>query len=152
MRFIPAVSVVRIHLQPPNLSGSPAFRCEPETADHGPMVKRLRHRPFTAVSRVRFPFGSPYGHVAQLVRAPASHAGGRWFESSSLHHTWKIRTYFRLEMSSDFLFLSKTLYTDPKFHKFWHIQNYFSSHRALSLKKLWNFEENAWFFVQSILQ
>ena len=25
----------------------------------GPMVKRLRHRPFTAVSGVRFPLGSP---------------------------------------------------------------------------------------------
>ena len=26
-----------------------------------------------------------YGGLAQLVRAPASHAGGRWFESISLH-------------------------------------------------------------------
>ena len=26
---------------------------------HGPLVKRLRHRPFTAVSWVRFPYGSP---------------------------------------------------------------------------------------------
>ena len=26
----------------------------------GPLVKRLRHRPFTAVSRVRFPDGSPH--------------------------------------------------------------------------------------------
>ena len=26
------------------------------------------------------------GGLAQLVRAPASHAGGHWFESSSLHH------------------------------------------------------------------
>jgi hypothetical protein len=26
-----------------------------------------------------------YGGLAQLVRAPASHAGGHWFESSSLH-------------------------------------------------------------------
>ena len=25
----------------------------------GPVVKRLRHRPFTAVTRVRFPSGSP---------------------------------------------------------------------------------------------
>ena len=33
------------------------------------MVKRLRHRPFTAVSRVRVPVGSPknkYGSIAQL--------------------------------------------------------------------------------------
>ena len=44
----------------------------------GPMVKRLRHRPFTAVTRVRIPVGSPlklnkidilekeYGSIAQL--------------------------------------------------------------------------------------
>jgi hypothetical protein len=25
---------------------------------HGPLVKRLRHRPFTAVTRVRIPYGS----------------------------------------------------------------------------------------------
>lgn len=31
------------------------------------MVKRLRHRPFTAVTRVRIPVGSPiYGRLAQL--------------------------------------------------------------------------------------
>ena len=29
----------------------------------------------------------PLGGLAQLVRAPASHAGGRWFESISLHQT-----------------------------------------------------------------
>lgn len=29
------------------------------SADHGPMVKRLRHHPFTVESRVRFPVGSP---------------------------------------------------------------------------------------------
>ena len=32
----------------------------------GPLVKRLRHRPFTAVSRVRIPYGSPTGGLAQL--------------------------------------------------------------------------------------
>ena len=29
-----------------------------EIADTGPLVKRLRHRPFTAVTRVRFPLES----------------------------------------------------------------------------------------------
>ena len=34
----------------------------------GPMVKRLRHRPFTAVTRVRFPVGSFINaDVAQLA-------------------------------------------------------------------------------------
>ena len=35
----------------------------------GPLVKRLRHRPFTAVTWVRFPYGSP------KIKPPAS-AGG----------------------------------------------------------------------------
>ena len=33
---------------------------------YGPMVKRLRHRPFTAVTRVRFPLGSlPYERIGR---------------------------------------------------------------------------------------
>ena len=32
----------------------------------GPLVKRSRHRPFTAVTGVRFPHGSPDGSLAQL--------------------------------------------------------------------------------------
>ena len=75
------------------------------------MVKRLRHHPFTVVSRVRVPMGSPRGSIAQLgerlpykqdvigsspitptiswinglvvqlVRMLACHARGRGFES-----------------------------------------------------------------------
>ena len=33
----------------------------------------------------RYPWGSPYGDVAQLARAPALQAGGRGFESHRLH-------------------------------------------------------------------
>ena len=68
----------------------------PPQQKDGPLVKWLRHGPFTAVTWVRVPYGSPLrqsvrgcrinGGLAQLVRAPASHAGGHWFESSSLHH------------------------------------------------------------------
>ena len=68
----------------------------PPQQKDGPLVKWLRHGPFTAVTWVRVPYGSPLrqsvrgcrinGGLAQLVRAPASHAGGRWFESISLHH------------------------------------------------------------------
>ncbi len=67
MRFIPAVSSVRILLPLPGnatfqvafttQSGNACFR--KKTVLYGPVVKRLRHRPFTAVSRVRFPSGSP---------------------------------------------------------------------------------------------
>ena len=71
-----------------------ASRGNPLSVKYGPLVKWLRHGPFTAVTWVRFPYGSPcrhpegrrqFGGLAQLVRAPASHAGGHWFESSSLH-------------------------------------------------------------------
>ena len=34
----------------------------------GPMVKRLRHRPFTAVTRVRVPFGSPAKPAIRVLR------------------------------------------------------------------------------------
>ena len=44
MRFIPAVSLVQIQLQPPYLAR---------------WSRGLRHRPFTAVTRVRIPSGSP---------------------------------------------------------------------------------------------
>ena len=43
-------------------------------APFGALVKRLRHRPFTAVTWVRFPYASPtsllYGGIAQLVERP----------------------------------------------------------------------------------
>ena len=95
MRVIPAVSPVQIQSPLPC-----SLRCRASQGTpfqtHGPLVKRLRHGPFTAVTWVRFPYGSPLrqsvkrdcrinGGLAQLVRAPASHAGGHWFESSSLH-------------------------------------------------------------------
>ncbi len=35
-------------------------------SDKGPLVKWLRHRPFTAVTGVRIPYGSPSGGLAQL--------------------------------------------------------------------------------------
>ena len=90
---------------------------------NGPLVKWLRHGPFTAVTWVRIPYGSPshrtplctasygqkkitypYGGLAQLVRAPASHAGGHWFESSSLHQ--KVPDFLR-NQELFFLFVTK---------------------------------------------
>ena len=97
MRFIPAVSPVQIQVPlPDSMKRREALHGIP----NGPLVKWLRHGPFTAVTWVRIPYGSPshktswycgvlwaqkQGGLAQLVRAPASHAGGHWFESSSLH-------------------------------------------------------------------
>ena len=97
MRFIPAVSPVRIQSPLPSTGETPtaSHQSPPSANKDGPLVKWLRHGPFTAVTWVRVPYGSPLrqsvrgcrinGGLAQLVRAPASHAGGHWFESSSLH-------------------------------------------------------------------
>ena len=95
MRFIPAVSPVQIQSPLPKPGEMYHVSPGPLKGLSGPLVKWLRHGPFTAVTWVRVPYGSPHrqsvrglptiGGLAQLVRAPASHAGGHWFESSSLH-------------------------------------------------------------------
>lgn len=55
----------------------------------------------------------PYGGLAQLVRAPASHAGGHWFESSSLHQ--KVSDFAR---NQKLFFLFTTKKFDLNFHFF----------------------------------
>ncbi len=63
----------------------------------GPLVKRLRHRPFTAVTRVRIPYGSPLYIISTLWRissagrASALQAEGRRFEPVILHHSLRSR-------------------------------------------------------------
>ena len=49
------------NLRPKSEAFEAKLQNEPKrpTNFHGPVVKRLRHRPFTAVSGVRFPSGSP---------------------------------------------------------------------------------------------
>ena len=37
---------------------------------YGPMVKRSRHRPFTAVTRVRFPMGSSQIYREKVLTNP----------------------------------------------------------------------------------
>ena len=58
---------------------------------------------------ITFQFGahnpSEYGGLAQLVRAPASHAGGLGFESLILHHTVRTRTRFFMKKGSGTLFV-----------------------------------------------
>ena len=49
----------------------------------GPLVKWLRHRPFTAVTRVRIPYGSCFclfWSRGVVVNMPACHAGDRRFD------------------------------------------------------------------------
>ena len=49
---------------------------------NGSLVKRLRHRPFTAVTRVRVPQESPFFRSRSVaVNTPACHAGDRGFDS-----------------------------------------------------------------------
>ena len=58
---------------------------------------------------ITFQFGtnntSKYGGLAQLVRAPASHAGGLGFESLILHHTVRTRTRFFTKKGSGTFFV-----------------------------------------------
>ena len=58
-----------------------------------------------------------YGGLAQLVRAPASHAGGHWFESSSLHQ--KVPDFVRNQE----LFLFMPSNSDAAFWRFSHDPN-----------------------------
>ena len=53
---------------------------------YGSLVKRSRHRPFTAVTGVRFPYESPIWDHSSAGRAPALQAGGHRFEPCWSHH------------------------------------------------------------------
>ena len=122
MRFIPAVSPVQIQSPLPKPGEMYHVSPGPLKGLSGPLVKWLRHGPFTAVTWVRVPYGSPHrqsvrglptiGGLAQLVRAPASHAGGHWFESSSLHQ--KVPDFVRNQEL--FLFISSN--SDAAFWRF----------------------------------
>ena len=59
----------------------------PQPNKYGPLVKRSRHRPFTAVTGVRFPYESPLWDHSSAGRAPALQAGGHRFEPCWSHHT-----------------------------------------------------------------
>ena len=51
-----------------------------------PVGQVVKTPPFHGGNMGSSPVRVTIGGLAQLVRAPASHAGGHWFESSSLHH------------------------------------------------------------------
>ena len=53
---------------------------------YGSLVKQSRHRPFTAVTGVRFPYESPLWDHSSAGRAPALQAGGHRFEPCWSHH------------------------------------------------------------------
>src|SRR5690606_5612506 len=54
---------------------------------YGPLVKWLRHLPFTEVTGVRIPYGSPITRrLSSAGRASALQAEGQRFDPVSLHH------------------------------------------------------------------
>ena len=96
MRFIPAVSPVRIQSPLPSTGETPtASHQSPPSAKRRPVGQVVKTRPFHGCNMGSSPVRVTtsairmgcriYGGLAQLVRAPASHAVGHWFESSSLH-------------------------------------------------------------------
>ena len=120
MRFIPAVSPVQIQVPLPAQKTALAVFWETSFAflgllgQPGPLVKWLRHRPFTAVTRVRVPYGSPIWRRSSAGRALASHARGHRFEFCRLHQAkrtsiWMSFLLFFLFFKA-FLRLSKALY------------------------------------------
>ena len=102
MRFIPAVSPVQIQVPLPCSTG-----CESIPCLIWPVGQVVKTRPFhgcnmgsspvrVTTSAIRKRDCRIIGGLAQLVRAPASHAGGHWFESSSLHQTLEIAMISRV--------------------------------------------------------
>ena len=100
MRFIPAVSPVQIQVPLPCSTG-----CESIPCLIWPVGQVVKTRPFHGCNMGSNPVRvTTVGGLAQLVRAPASHAGGHWFESSSLHQTLGI-----LMISRVFSFIKKMI-------------------------------------------
>ena len=85
-------------------------------ANIGPLVKRLRHRPFTAVSRVRFPDGSPHGRLAQLgERLPYKQDVGSSILSSSTTVRSKLtlasfllQLWYTVRYSFDYIYIKES--------------------------------------------
>ena len=116
MRFIPAVSPVRIQSPLPS-TGETRERLAgyPLSKQRRPVGQVVKTRPFhgcnmgsspvrVTTSAIRKRDCRINGGLAQLVRAPASHAGGHWFESSSLHQ--KVPDFVRNQEL--FLFMSSS--------------------------------------------
>ena len=96
MRFIPAVSPVQIQSPLPYSPEMCGISGESPFSKIRPVGQVVKTRPFhgcnmgsspvrVTTSAIRKRDCRINGGLAQLVRAPASHAGGHWFESSSLH-------------------------------------------------------------------
>ena len=90
-----------------HLSGTPL------DSQKRPVGQVVKTRPFHGCNMGSNPVRvTTDGGLAQLVRAPASHAGGHWFESSSLHQ--KVPDFLRNQEL--FLFISSN--SDAAFWRF----------------------------------
>jgi hypothetical protein len=73
-----------LRFDPAYLHQSKYSKNETLVVSTSPSSRGLGHRPFTAITGVRIPVGTPsrkrYAEVAQLVRVSACHAEGRGFE------------------------------------------------------------------------
>ena len=96
-------SAVRIRLPPPG-----RLRLKAASLSS----RGLGHRPFTAVTGVRIPLGTPKverGAVVQSVRIPACHAGGRGFESRPLRQPLSVMQRKKPPLGGFFLLRSVAL-------------------------------------------
>ncbi len=96
-------SAVRIRLPPPG-----RLRLKAASLSS----RGLGHRPFTAVTGVRIPLGTPKverGAVVQSVRIPACHAGGRGFESRPLRQPLSVMQRKKPPLGGSFLLRSVAL-------------------------------------------
>ena len=122
MRFIPAVSPVQIQSPLPHRRDAKASLRYTLEKGIRPVGQVVKTRPFHGCNMGSSPVRVTtsairlgcriYGGLAQLVRAPASHAGGHWFESSSLHQ--KVPDFIRNQEL--FLFMSSN--SDAAFWRF----------------------------------
>ena len=69
------------------------YRVFTRTIEYGPVVKRLRHRPFTAVTRVRFSSGSPQSTCNKQVLFSFVFLQGKNRESNSIIHLSAVRRW-----------------------------------------------------------
>ena len=124
IRFIPEVSPVRIQVPLPN-KAQRLLRFL-----YGPLVKWLRHRPFTAVTWVRVPYGSPdlKQEIDTMCRSPVSFFYAR--KSLILQGFWSVDVSFEQAKAQDVVYLNSYLAAE-------HYMLRFSIVKSWRIVKLW---------------
>ena len=86
---------------------------------NGPLVKRLRHRPFTAESWVQFPYGSPFSNPTDGLKQPF--VGFLFSSKSALTLIWHLLSFNYLcgypqSFRSAVFFMLRTVHSDCPNH------------------------------------